>query len=64
MPEVFEADPFGSRIHVTLQDRSFEPDALVRRLREAGLTVAGIRPIVPTLEDVFLHLIEHPPTET
>ncbi|BBM70104.1 ABC transporter ATP-binding protein [Rhodothermus marinus] len=64
MPEVFEADPFGSRIHVTLQDRSLDPELLVRRLREAGLTVAGIRPIVPTLEDVFLHLIEHPPTET
>jgi ABC-2 type transport system ATP-binding protein len=63
MPEVFEAAPFGSRIHVSLHDRSLEPEMLVHRLRKAGLAVASLRPIVPTLEDVFLHLIEHPPSE-
>ncbi len=64
MPEVFEADPFGSRIHVSLADPGLTPEALVERMREAGLSVAGLRPILPSLEDVFLHLIEHPPAET
>lgn len=64
MPEVFEAAPFGSRVHVSLRTRSLETIALAHRLREAGLTVTAIRPIIPTLEDVFLHLIEHPLTES
>lgn len=63
MPEVFEATVFGSRLHCTLQDTSLAPEALLNRLREAGVSVTSIRPIVPSLEDVFIHLIEHPPAE-
>jgi len=59
LPEVAEAHPFRSRIHVSLEDRAVTPQALVDRLRAAGLTVLSLRPVVPTLEDVFLHLIEH-----
>lgn len=63
MPEVFEATVFGSRLHCTLQDTSLASEALLNRLREAGVSVTSIRPIVPSLEDVFIHLIEHPPAE-
>jgi len=63
MAEVFEATPFGNRLHVTLADTSVTLEILSDRLRAAGVTTVSIRPIVPSLEDVFIHLIEHPPTE-
>jgi len=48
---------FGDRVHIVTQD----PDASRRQvesaLREAGLEIAAIRPIQPSLEDVFVSVI-------
>jgi hypothetical protein len=34
------------------------PDALTDRLRSAGLTVTSVSPVAPSLEDVFLDVID------
>jgi uncharacterized protein DUF4162 len=47
---------FGDRLHVRLE----EADAaahLTALLQEAGLEVTSVRPIVATLEDVFIELL-------
>lgn len=55
-PFVHEAALFGTRLHVVVDDR---PDA-ARRVREAlsGLPAVTAEPIVPSLEDVFIHTVE------
>ena len=47
---------FGDRLHVRV-DREDERDGIAQRLVEDGVTITGIRSIVPTLEDVFIELI-------
>ncbi len=47
------AQLFGDRLHVRVE-RSAEAGALADWLRGEGLEVAGVREIVPTLEDVFI----------
>lgn len=48
---------FGTSVHVSTPDRE-GGDALVRRaLSEAGVQVERISPILPSLEDVFLHVL-------
>ncbi len=51
---------FGDRLHVRL-DRAGRQDELAGDLRGAGLTVESVRPIVPTLEDVFIELLSKAP---
>ena len=56
-PGVREAAVFGSGLHVTVAD-----EAAAARLRTAleaaAVRVAGIAPVNPTLEDVFVSLVE------
>jgi ABC-2 type transport system ATP-binding protein len=47
---------FGDRLHARVESTS-ERDALAGMLARAGLTASSIRPIVPTLEDVFIELL-------
>ena len=44
---------FGDRLHVRVEDAALATD-LITELNRAGLTGASARPIVPTLEDVFI----------
>jgi ABC-2 type transport system ATP-binding protein len=50
---------FGDRVHLV----SREPEASARRAEEvlaaAGLPLDGIRPIEPSLEDVFVSVLGH-----
>jgi ABC-2 type transport system ATP-binding protein len=49
---------FGSTLHATVEDASlFIPD-MKTLLEETGITVRRIEKIVPSLEDVFVNLIE------
>jgi ABC-2 type transport system ATP-binding protein len=52
---VVDAQVFGERLHVTLRDTS---DDAVERFREAlhstGIAGVSIRPVAPSLEDVFI----------
>jgi ABC-2 type transport system ATP-binding protein len=55
IPGVSGVQMFGERAHVRL-DRTGanEAELLASKLTEAGLTVAGVRPIPASLEDVFI----------
>jgi hypothetical protein len=47
------AQIFGDRVHVRVDDPRVAAD-LAARLAAAGIQEPSIRPIVPTLEDVFI----------
>jgi len=53
IPGVVRAHLFGDRLHVTIAAGD-ALEQLGRRLGEAGVRAESIRPIAPTLEDVFL----------
>lgn len=55
LPGVRAATVFGQSMHL-LVERDLPEDQLRARLREAGIPQADIRPIAPSLEDVFVAL--------
>ena len=59
LPGVADVQPFGDRAHVRLQPGQSLASAATMRaaLEGAGLTGVGVRPITPSLEDVFIDLI-------
>ncbi len=59
-PLVTEAALYGTAIHALAGDPAAAAAALRRDLEAAGLHVRSITPITPTLEDVFVALVEPP----
>jgi drug efflux transport system ATP-binding protein len=60
MPEVEKTSVFGTAVHAVLRaGGAVSADALRGRLAVAGVTTAGIGPVQPSLEDVFLEVAEH-----
>ncbi len=57
LPRVKTATVFGQSMHL-LVDNTLPEEALRAELRHAGITVADIRPIAPSLEDVFVTLTD------
>lgn len=57
VPEVRETAIFATRLHVSL-DTDQDIDAALQALRRAGVTVGDHARIVPSLEDVFIRLID------
>ena len=66
LPEVADVQSFGERLHATLKgiDRA-NPEAteaaasrLASDLRAHGIEVEAVRPVLPTLEDIFIARIE------
>lgn len=55
---VREAAVFGTRIHLVVDEPIRGADAARALLAEAGNVPAEIEPIVPSLEDVFIHTVE------
>ncbi len=47
----------GSDVHVLIDSDVQSGELLARKLRAAGLEVRGVKPIEPTLEDVFISFI-------
>jgi ABC-2 type transport system ATP-binding protein len=59
MPEVETTSVFGTAVHAVLKaDPAASADVLKRRLTAAGVSVTGIGPVQPSLEDVFLEVAE------
>jgi ABC-2 type transport system ATP-binding protein len=54
-PGIRSAALFGQSLHVTTDRQGLEPE-ISSALREAGITVLAIRPLAPSLEDVFIDL--------
>jgi len=57
VPEVIEAAIFGDKLHVLVSDAA---DAIQPFLARLGIAAGTPRPIVPTLEDVFVQLVTRP----
>jgi ABC-2 type transport system ATP-binding protein len=58
MPEVLEAAVFGSGLHVSVRDAAASASLLRQALAARGLPPALLEPIEPSMEDVFVALIE------
>jgi ABC-2 type transport system ATP-binding protein len=56
VPGVRDVTLYGTLLHVLVDD-DLSPDSLASVLRDKGLKVTSIRPIKPTLEDVFVSRI-------
>ncbi len=55
---VREVSIFGTRLHLVVGDANEGRRRTLALLEEAGNTPARVEPIVPSLEDVFIHSIE------
>ena len=49
---------FGTSVHAVLKDKSTDAAAVSAALREKGIEVTSIGPVNPSLEDVFLDVVE------
>jgi ABC-2 type transport system ATP-binding protein len=59
MPEVEKTSVFGTAVHAVLRaDRAVSSEALKDRLVGEGVPVTTIAPVQPSLEDVFLEVVE------
>jgi ABC-2 type transport system ATP-binding protein len=58
VPGVKEAALFGNALHVVVEPGATASQAVRERLRERGFQVERVEQIVPSLEDVFVSLIE------
>ncbi len=58
MPAVEKTSLFGTAVHAVLRDGSVSADALAARLREQGISVESVAAVAPSLEDVFLDVID------
>ena len=58
MPEVEKTSLFGTAVHVVLRSGAVAPQVITDRLRSSGMTVESLEPVAPSLEDVFLDVID------
>ncbi|HET7344023.1 MAG TPA: ABC transporter ATP-binding protein [Methylomirabilota bacterium] len=61
LPGVAAVTVFGRRLHVAVGSLARDGAALTRALAAAGVGAGEPRPIVPSLEDVFIAMIERAP---
>jgi ABC-2 type transport system ATP-binding protein len=57
LPDVTTATLFGDTVHAFLREPRAETE-VVARLREQGLVIEDVRAVEPSLEDVFIHLLD------
>ncbi len=57
-PWVLKTSLFGTRLHVGVADEAAGREQIAATLANAGLSAGSITRISPSLEDVFLHLLE------
>jgi ABC-2 type transport system ATP-binding protein len=58
MPDVEKTSLFGSAVHAVLRNPAVRPEDLRARLAAQGLAVHAADDVVPSLEDVFLDVVE------
>jgi len=49
---------FGTAVHAVLRSRDTTAASVVAGLRAAGVSATSVVPVEPSLEDVFLDLVE------
>jgi ABC-2 type transport system ATP-binding protein len=57
-PQVEDVQTFGDRFHLRVTQPAGPMARLPHALSAAGITVTELKPIDPTLEDVFIHLLK------
>jgi drug efflux transport system ATP-binding protein len=57
VPAARDVAPFGSSLHIVVDDAARDVSAIGARFKERGLSWSRIEPIKPTLEDVFVQLV-------
>ena len=57
-PEVEKTSLFGTSVHAVLRNENVNVDELRARLSRDGVVVESIEPVVPSLEDVFLDVVD------
>ncbi len=59
MPEIEKTSVFGTAVHAVMKSgRRDAASAVKARLEAAGVSVASLEPVQPSLEDVFLDVVE------
>ncbi len=59
MPEIEKTSIFGTAVHAVLKSPEVDLPGLTRQLNARGLEIGGIDRVMPSLEDVFLDVVEH-----
>jgi ABC-2 type transport system ATP-binding protein len=62
MPEVEKTSLFGTAVHAVLKSQAATAEKVTDGLRAAGVAVTSVMPVEPSLEDVFLDLVERTST--
>jgi ABC-2 type transport system ATP-binding protein len=57
-PGVEKTSLFGTAVHAVLRGGGASPEQIAARLRDAGVTVDDIAAVTPSLEDVFLDVVD------
>lgn len=57
-PEVRDVLTFGDRLHLHVAEPTERLEQLSAALAQAGVQIQRLRPISPSLEDVFIHLLK------
>jgi ABC-2 type transport system ATP-binding protein len=57
-PWALETSVFGTKLHVMVADEQAGKNAITNVIEGKGMKIASIERIVPSLEDVFLYLLE------
>ncbi len=58
MPDIEKTSLFGTALHAVLRSNAVDPAVLSARLRETGLSVSAVERVTPSLEDVFLDVVD------
>jgi ABC-2 type transport system ATP-binding protein len=58
-PEIEKTTVFGTAVHAVLKTTAVDLDGLRSRLTSQGLDIPAIDRVMPSLEDVFLDVVEH-----
>jgi len=58
MPEVEKTSVFGTAVHAVLRDSQQPLGPIGSRLEQSGVPLTAIAPVTPSLEDVFLDVVE------
>jgi ABC-2 type transport system ATP-binding protein len=64
LPQVEKTSLFGTSVHAVLRPGAGDPAALVAALEGQGHTVISAQPVSPSLEDVFLDVVDPVPGES
>jgi ABC-2 type transport system ATP-binding protein len=59
MPDVEKTSVFGTAVHAVLKTAAEGAESVGKRLSEAGVPVASVTTVQPSLEDVFLDVVSH-----